>query len=75
LNAPELSALRNCAELYVETEQAIVAAKVVDTQAALIDGYPYLRVNRFLSSVRDEVSGAAFESRIDRLQELAMEGW
>ena len=75
LNAPENSAVLNCAELYVETDQAIVAAKVVDTQAARIDGYPYLRVNRFLSSFRNEVAGVAFESWVDRLQELAMEGW
>jgi predicted DNA-binding antitoxin AbrB/MazE fold protein len=75
LNAPENSALRNCAEFYVKTEQAVVAAQVVDAQAARIDGYPYLRVNRFLSSYRNEVSGEAFENWISRLQELAIEGW
>lgn len=75
LDTPRHSVIRNCAELYLETEQAVAAAKVADTQAARIDGYPYLRVNRFLSSFRNEVSGAAFESWIDRLQALAMESW
>lgn len=75
LSAPENSTLRNCAELFVETEQAIIAAGVIDSQDARIDGYPYLRVNRFLSDFRYEVSGPAFESWINRLQELAMNGW
>ena len=75
LSAPENSSLRNCAELFVETEQAIIAAGVIDSQDVRIAGYPYLRVNRFLSDYRNEVSGQAFESWINRLQELAMNGW
>ena len=69
LSAPENSTLRNCAELFVETEQAIVAAGVIDSQAARIAGYPYLRVNRLLSDYRNELSGQAFENWISRLQE------
>lgn len=75
LSAPENSILRNCAELFSETEQAIVAEGVIDSQDARIAGYPYLRVNRFLSDYRNEVSGPALESWINRLQELAMNGW
>jgi hypothetical protein len=75
LSAPENSTLRNCAELFVETEQAIIAAGVIDSQAVRIAGYPYLRVNRFLSDYRHEVSGQAFESWISGLQELATKGW
>ena len=75
LSAPENSSLRNCAELFKETEQAVIAAGVLDSQDARIAGYPYLRVNRFLSDYRQEVSGAALESWINRLQELAMDGW
>jgi hypothetical protein len=75
LSALENSSLRNCAELFVETEQAIIAAGVIDSQAVRIAGYPYLRVNRFLSDYRHEVSGQAFEDWINRLQELAMNGW
>lgn len=75
LAAPAHSTLRNCAELYVETERAVVATKVVDAQAARIAGYPYLRINRFLSGFRDELSGEAFEHWIDLLQQLALEGW
>ena len=75
LSAPEDSTLRNCAELFVETEQTIIAAGVIDSQDARIAGYPYLRVNRFLSDYRHEVSGQAFESWINHLQELAINGW
>jgi hypothetical protein len=75
LSAPENSPLRNCAELFLETEQTIIAAGVIDSQAVRIDGYPYLRVNRFWSDFRHEVSGPAFESWINHLQELAMNGW
>ena len=75
LSAPENSTLRNCAELFSETEQAIVAEGVIDSQDARIAGYPYLRVNRFLSDYRNEVSGPTLESWINRLQELAMNGW
>jgi hypothetical protein len=75
LSAHENSTLRNCAELFVETEQAVIAAGVIDSQDVRIDGYPYLRVNRFLSDYRNEVSGPAFENWISRLQELAMSGW
>lgn len=45
------------------------------SQAVRIAGYPYLRVNRFLSDYRNEVSGPVFESWINRLQELAINGW
>jgi hypothetical protein len=75
LSALENSTLRNCAELFVETEQAIISAGVIDSQDVRIAGYPYLRINRFLSDYRHEVSGPAFESWIDRLQELALNGW
>jgi len=75
LSAPENSTLRNCAGLFAEAEQAIIAAGVIDSQAVRIAGYPYLRVNRFLSDYRHEVSGPAFDSWINRLQELAMNGW
>ena len=70
LSAPENSTLRNCAELFVKTEQAIVAAGVIDSQAARIAGYPYLRVNRLLSDYRNELSGQAFEDWISRLGSL-----
>jgi uncharacterized protein YecE (DUF72 family) len=72
LSASENSTLRNCAELFVETEKTIIAADVIDSQDVCMAGYPYLRVNRFLSDYRYEVSGQAFESWIKRLQELAI---
>ena len=75
LSTSNNSTFRNCADLLVATEQAIIAAGVIDSQDARITGYPYLRVNRFLSDFRHEVSGPAFESWINRLQELAMDGW
>ncbi|MGZ8191249.1 MAG: hypothetical protein ACXWTS_08475 [Methylococcaceae bacterium] len=75
LSAPEHPALRHCAGLYVETDGAITEAKVADSQAARIAGYPYLRVNRFLAGYRNEVAGEAFENWIDQLQKLALEGF
>ena len=72
---PATAAIQVCAELFIETEQAITAAGVVDSQAARIPGYPYLRVNRFLSSYRNEITDETFDAWIDLMQNLAMEGW
>ncbi|MGR9088018.1 MAG: hypothetical protein ACU841_13210 [Gammaproteobacteria bacterium] len=75
LSEPAQPIHRTCAELFVATGQAVTSAGTVDSQAARIAGLPYLRVDRFLSSFRREASGPAFESWVDRLQELAMDGW
>ena len=57
------------------TEQSIVKAEVIDTQDFRIPKYPYLRINRFLSSYRDEVQNQKFTSWVMLLQRLGIIGW
>lgn len=64
----------NCLAVFNAAEQSIVAAEVMDTEARRIDGYPYLRVNRFLSSFRDEVNGDSYVFWLKQLQQLANTG-
>ena len=75
LMEPQTATIGACADLFVEAQAAIVAADVIDSGAARIPGYPYLRVNRFLSSFRNEISGEQFEVWVNQLQELAIQGW
>lgn len=64
-----------CPDAFTAAEQAVLAAGVMDTEAARIDGYPHLRVNRFLSDFRDEVHGDAYVFWLKQLRELADKGW
>lgn len=63
-----------CLDAFTAAEQAVLAAGVMDTEAGRIDGYPHLRVNRFLSSFRDEVNGDGTVFWLKQLQELADKG-
>lgn len=63
-----------CLAVFNAAEQSIVTAEVMDTEARRIDGYPYLRVNRFLSSFRDEVNGDSYVFWLKQLQQLANTG-
>ena len=67
--------IRSCAELFTAAERRVDAAGVIDSEAARIPGFPYLRVNRFLSDFRNEVVGPGFDAWVDRMQQLAMQGW
>ena len=68
--------LQACSSLFVRVDRAISRAGVKDTQAARIAGFPYLRLNRFLASFRDEVTtDAAFDAWLDRLQRLSEQGY
>ncbi len=64
-----------CLDAFTAAEQAVLAAGVMDTEAGRIDGYPQLRVNRFLSSFRDEVDGDGYAFWLKQLQELANKSW
>ncbi len=75
LKEREGSRIHQYAELFVEVDQAIAKAGVTDAGAARIAGYPYLRITRLLSSYRNEVPAQSFESWVDQLQGLAIEGW
>lgn len=74
LSAQKNVDFRYCDALFTETERSISAANAIDSQAARITGYPYLRVNRFLAGYRHEVYGKRFEAWLDLLQKLALEG-
>ncbi len=64
-----------CLDAFAAVGQAVLAAGVMDTEASRIDGYPYLRVNRFLSSFRGEVNAEGYVFWLKQLQELANKGW
>jgi hypothetical protein len=68
-------AVRGCAEWYQALDQAIDAAGVRDAQAARVGGFPYLRVDRPLASLRDRaVRGeAALHAFAERLLDLDLE--
>ncbi|MGZ8163425.1 MAG: hypothetical protein ACXWTT_11215, partial [Methylobacter sp.] len=66
---------KTCLEAFTAAEQAVLEAGVMDTQARRIHGYPHLRVNRFLSSFRNEVNGDSYAFWLKQLQELATKGW
>jgi len=70
----ETGSLGICADFFASLDQRIEASEVLDPGVYRVDGYPYLRVNRFLASFREEADdGAAFAAWIDRLQELDRE--
>ncbi len=63
-----------CEARLARVDAAVEKAEVGDAQAARIEGFPYLRVNRFLASFRDEVKEpAAVAAWIDRLARLDAE--
>lgn len=64
-----------CLDAFTAAEQAVLAAGGMDTEAVRIDGYPQLRVNRFLSSFRDEVAGDGYAFWLKQLHQLANKGW
>ncbi len=64
-----------CAQFFVALDDAVAAARVRDAGAVSIPGFPYLRVDRFLASFReDPLSPAAFAAWVDRLQALDLAG-
>jgi hypothetical protein len=72
----KLSKLAECRQFFRQLDHAIKHAKVTDTQAVRVAGFPYLRADRFLASFRDQVTQQqAFIAWIDRLQRLAEQGY
>jgi len=72
---PEKKEIQLCRDFYAETEAAIAAAQVIDSESARIPGYPYLRVDRFLTSFKTQVSDEQFDFWVDLMQQQAMTGW
>lgn len=72
---PKPIPVTQCKELIGITEQTIAQAGVLDSQDTRIHEFPYLRINRFLSSYQNEVQNHQFESWIDFLQDSGLLGW
>jgi len=63
------AAERECAQWYRTLDETIDAAGVRDAQYAQLSGFPYLRVDRLLASLRDRAAAndAAFHAFAQRL--------
>lgn len=72
--SPELAPadVQQCAAWFTKLDQIIDSAGVRDAEARQIPGFPYLRVNRFLASFRDQAQKdqTAFSAWQSRLREL-----
>ncbi len=63
--------LGRCADFFAALDQRIAAADAFDAGSFRVKDYPYLRVNRFLASFREEVDDRnAFAAWIDQLQAI-----
>ncbi|MEK6805627.1 MAG: hypothetical protein AABY95_03155 [Pseudomonadota bacterium] len=60
-------ATSECRQRFVQLDERIEAAGVRDGGEHRIQGFPYLRVNRFLASFRDE---KPFETWVEQLRQL-----
>jgi len=61
----------NCRALLDRVDSHIENMSVVDAQSARVDGFPYLRVDRFLASFRGELTTQSmFDEWVNRLREL-----
>jgi hypothetical protein len=71
----ESKQVRGCAEWYGALDEAVDTEAVRDAQHARIAGFPYLRVNRILASLRGRAaaSEAALLAFAERLGELELE--
>ena len=62
----------SCRALYPMLDARVAQAGVADAQFARIDGYPYLRINRFLASddIKPEPGGDGFDAWVERLRQM-----
>ncbi len=66
--------LGECADFFASLDQHTMDAQVLDPGAFRVEGYPYLRVNRFLASFQEEARDkAAFTAWVDRMQAVDQE--
>ncbi|MCF8039534.1 MAG: hypothetical protein K9K79_09485 [Desulfohalobiaceae bacterium] len=61
-----------CADFFASLDSRIKESEVIDPGVFRVEGYPYLRVNRFLASFRPEAAAdeVAFSAWVDRMQDL-----
>lgn len=63
-----------CLNLYAAMDQAIAEHGVMPSYPVRVEGFPYLRVNRFLASYRDEyLNKAELKTWLEHLAELDFE--
>jgi hypothetical protein len=63
--------LGSCADFFASLDKRTEEAGVIDPGVFRVKNYPYLRVNRFIASFREEVDNkAAFAKWADRMQAL-----
>ena len=73
LPQPVAPAAESCAEVLRSVDQAVVEAGTTDAMAAPVEGFPYLRVNRFLASyAQDDLDDAQFRDWVARMAALAL---
>lgn len=66
--------LGGCADFFASLDNRVADARVLDPGAFRVEGYPYLRVNRFLASLNKETGDpAAFTAWVNRMQALDQE--
>jgi hypothetical protein len=66
--------LGGCADFFAALDQRTMDTRVLDPGAFRVEGYPYLRINRFLASFRQEAADTvAFTTWVDRMQALDQE--
>ncbi len=67
----ESGPLGSCADFFASLDNRTQAAGVLDPGVFRVKNYPYLRVNRFIASFREEVDAQAdFGAWTDRMQAL-----
>jgi hypothetical protein len=67
----ETGLLGSCADFFALLDKRVEESEVIDPGVFRVKDYPYLRVNRFLASFREEVDDKiAFSAWVDRLQAL-----
>lgn len=72
---PEIPEFADCRARYLHLDERAEELGVRDAGARRVEGFPYLRVDRFLASFRDEVAdGAPFTAWVERMRRLDLEG-
>ena len=67
----EAGSVGACADFFASLDKQIKETGVIDPGVFRVTRYPYLRVDRFIASFREEVDNqAAFAAWMDRMQAL-----
>ena len=56
----ETGPLGNCADFFASLDKKTEEAAVLDPGVFRVKNYPYLRVNRFIASFREQINDLAF---------------